>query len=548
MLSLIARYEWNSFKRYLRKDRIAKLLTLLGFVLALSFLVGIVYESFYYGFRYVAKDEYFGEAVTIYVVELFFLVASVFIFASALVTSLSTLFSKGSDELLLASPHHRTRLTLVVTRIVLTSLWPLVVIITPALVALLSLGQLSVLGLLLSLVSSVLLVSVSCLFALLVVLLIADILDGFGRFTVRRTVFGVASLSVLAFGSLWLRFRSLDLVAFFQARRIDAAVPDLSPILHQFSIFPSHLSALSVVYGEIGDVASALGAIGYLALLLVVLLGSFHLLRGEYLGIWQRAQERTRGIGTREAKMPFGLADADTPVSAILRKEGLVFFRDPRGVMWVGFILLVWAFQGAAEGMLARGLVGERVASSAVPLSLDALQYGITLYFVAMFVLRFAFPSFSSERKSFWSVRSAPVSMDSVYVAKLGFFSVLFSSFAVTFTSWHAVRLELSLSAAMPIVFLVILGTFALTVLGLSLGAMFPSRDTDDPERLSTTLPGVGFIIIAILYGGAGSYALERFLGGEALLVSLFIFVSLTATLLLSVRTNHAISKDVAFD
>jgi hypothetical protein len=53
-----------------------------------------------------------------------------------------------------------------------------------------------------------------------------------------------------------------------------------------------------------------------------------------------------------------------------------------------------------------------------------------------------------------------------------------------------------------------------LVAYGLGLGAIFPNYETNDPEQLSTSLPGLGFIFGSLAYGGYGTYLFYRLLAG----------------------------------
>ena len=550
MYQLLLRYHVRFALRFFEKNRGAKIVTVLGFFAAFLFLVGLVYESFFYGFKYVARDVYFGEALSIYIVELFFLVSFALVYVSALLSGFFSIFRTSSDIIVVASPSYQLKLMLVFLRMFFSSLWPLLTIILPALVAFHQVFGLSLLGLLLGVLSSVLLIAIANAFAVVTVLLVADILDSLDRFSVRNSIIGT---SLFLFGMLflaWERFRALNLVSFFQARMLDSALPDLTPILHQFRIFPSHFSALTIFYGELHQYANALYALGTLTVILLLFMMCFLLLKGEYLGLWQKGQEGKTGEKSAGASHPYAMntlmRHADSPSSAMLRKEFITFFRNPRGLLWLGFIIFIWVIQSASSRVLVYGLGAERVADSMIPVSVSSLQFAVILYFVSMFVLRFAFPSFSAERKSMWAIHSAPLRMSRVFIAKLSFYVALFAAIAIVFTLWNSWTLGLLLPLGLPIFVAIILGTFFLTTFGLSLGAVYPNSETDDPERLSTTLPGIGFIFVALCYGVFGAYALKNYFSGHGFLpFSLFIFLSLALSLLCIVRSTSAL-RDIS--
>jgi Zn-dependent protease with chaperone function len=70
-----------------------------------------------------------------------------------------------------------------------------------------------------------------------------------------------------------------------------------------------------------------------------------------------------------------------------------------------------------------------------------------------------------------------------------------------------------------------------LVTFGLGLGAIFPNFDSDDPEVISTSLPGLAFIFGSLFYGGVGAYLFYGFLMGNATIGALVGFDALTILL-----------------
>jgi hypothetical protein len=72
------------------------------------------------------------------------------------------------------------------------------------------------------------------------------------------------------------------------------------------------------------------------------------------------------------------------------------------------------------------------------------------------------------------------------------------------------------------------------TTFGLSIGALFPDTESDDPERVSTSLPGLGFTFISLAYAGLGTWFYYLFLNtSKATGVSSFIACSIFLTILM---------------
>lgn len=520
MLALLLRLHKERFLRYFEKNRTAKIIIAGMFVVVLLFLALGVYAGLKAGFRYIALDQFFREALTFYIIELFLLVSFVLVFASALITGIFSLF-RGSGELfLMASPEYGMKPVFVLLRMFFTSLWPLLVIILPALFAIHKVFGLGALGFMLSLFSVILLVLFAVLCAVILLLGIANILYLFGKkrpipFLSERTLTLVTTVTFI--GTLmvtWGRFHSVNLVEFFQARLLSKSVPDITPILDQFHFFPSHLSALTMYASLRGEYMDASFYAFVLGLILFVSGMIFYALSSSHLFMWQVLQEGRGGVRVRSSLSMLrskgeGLTRTKSALGAIFLKEYITFIRDPRGMLWFGFILVIWAIQSASSFILVHGLRSEPVAVSNFPSFVSMLAFAGILYFIAMFVLRFAFPSFSIERRRAWVIGSAPVDLGTVFMSKLFFFTELFSLLAIIFASFNASVRVLSAGSLLLFFVTIVLAVFTITTYGLSLGAIFPNTETDDPEMLTTTLPGLAFIAGALLFGAVGAFVLN---------------------------------------
>lgn len=549
MFLIILQHATRNIGRFFEKNRTAKIITVLGFVVALSFLVAVVYFGFRFGFRAIAKDVFFGDALFLYIVELFFLVSFVLVVASALISGLGALYRGEEDALVMASPSYRLKPILTFFRMFLSSLWPFLALILPALIAIDNVYGLSPQGFALATLSVILLIALGAVFAMAVLFAAAwflyflDHLDPFKKVgttlvTRRNLTVLVAAVFLGKLFFVWERVTTIDLMRFFQARHLDVAAPDLSPIIEQFHVLPTHFSAMTTYFSRTGDSATALSSAANLLLLLLMDICLLYLLGRHHLTLWKIFQEHATTRG-RFVELPvLGatlLKGADTGAQAIFGKEVIAFLRNTRGLLWVGFILLLWLMQTGASKIISRGLGAERVTGDALPAFVGMFQFAVVMYFVSMFVLRFAFPSLSSERKTAWLIAAAPLDLGTVFVSKLRFFVLLFSFLAIAFALVNAVVAGLSAVLTALLLLVLVLATLFLTTYGLSLGAIFPNFESDDPEVLSTTIPGLGFIFGALLYGALGAYAIGGMLeNGNYLPIFFFGAFSLFASVYLA--------------
>lgn len=544
MFALLACLHKERFLRYFERNKTAKIVIVFLFIAVLTLLALGVYSALKAGFRYIALDAFFRDALVLYITELFLLVSFVLVFASALITGIFSLFRGNGETFLMASPEFGMKPAFVFMRMFLTSLWPLLVIIFPALFALHKVFGLGGYGFILSIISVIFLVALAVLCAIVLLLGIASMLYFLGRqrtpsFLSQKNLTIITAATFLGMLALiWGRFRAVNLVEFFQARLLSKDVPDITPILDQFNMFPSHLSALTMFFSLHSNLTNAFSYL--LILLLSLFVGGiiFYFLGGSYLFMWQISQEGVGEINKKTSRfLKFEtemLAHAKSPLRAIFFKEYVTFVRNPRGILWFGFILIIWGLQSASSFIIAHGLRSEPVAVNRFPSFVSMLAFAGVMYFVAMFVLRFAFPSFSIERRRAWIIGSAPIDLGTVYMSKLFFFTELFALLAIIFSFFNASVRILSPGALLLFFVTIILAVITITTYGLSLGAIFPNTESDDPEMLTTTLPGLAFISGALLYATLGAFALQSLLRMHQFTpYVLFVFFSYMATWML---------------
>ncbi len=512
MLKLIFQYYSRRAIRYFVHNRFAKLFPVLVFFLLISVLAAGIYVFFLRGFQFISKYQFFKDAVLLYIYELFMLVTFILMFASALIAGIFGLFYGKDKVLWMASPKFETVPLIVFTRMFATSLWPLLVIALPALFAIKRVFALSAMGFIFSIFSFAVFVAAAVVWAMAVLLGFSWILYRLKKslLNFKNLLAAVTAVFSIFLFLAWQHLKIIDLVNLFQAQNLDLKISDIMPIIWQFAIFPSHFSAMGLLGATEGDNSVVfINAVGLLVLLFAGAVLCYFAKR-RYLEFWQIFQEgRVRGaikiqIGSRS------MISASGPVNAIFRKEAITFFRNTRGMMWLIFLLLVWFIQGGLSFVIRHQLFKERLNGEIIPSSVGILQFAVIIYFVSMFVLRFAFPSFSMEKRTAWLIKSAPVDLGKVFLAKMLFYVFLFSLLGVVFIILNASIVQLTLSVSAFLVATVIITTGAITIFGLGLGAMFPNFETDDPEILSTSLSGLIFIFGSLLYGAMGAFSLQR--------------------------------------
>ena len=516
--------------RYFSQNRTAKITTASLFVLLFLSLSAAIFLFFLHGFRFLSFSGYFEEALLLYLSELFMFTLFVLIFVSALITGLFSLFSGKEKVLLALSPKFPLIPLLILTRMFFVSLWPILILILPALLALSLTYQLSFWGALFIILALALFVALAVITALSLIFLVAKIL-----FSLRKTFLThrVLVLITLLFSALfisiaWQNIRSVSLNTLFSVEAIENTTADITLIQSHFSLLPSHPAALAFFAVSQNNLHLLLQSVGIILAFLCLAFIPFLLLKKNHLSLWQHFQEIDNAHSSAPRSFAATLSHASGPLNALFRKEIITFFRNTRGMTWFGFFCLIWLFQNGSTFILNHQL-SER--PQVFPYIVITLQIAAAIYFVNMFVLRFAFPSFSMEQKMSWVIESAPLDKAKIFLARIGFYVPLLILLGFLFSLLNTLVIPLSSFQYFLVLSVVCLASATTTLYGLALGALFPNFETDDPEFLSTSLPGLTFIFTSVLYGGFAATAVRSYLISKdfTFLILFFLFSLLVA-------------------
>jgi hypothetical protein len=201
-----------------------------------------------------------------------------------------------------------------------------------------------------------------------------------------------------------------------------------------------------------------------------------------------------------------------SPFGAILEKEALVMARDGKNLLWFLFLMGLWAMQTGLNFVIQRSLERHATTQDIALGSIQALQLLTAIYFVGAFVLRFVYPAFSTERKTAWIIASAPIKMRSIFWGKFFFYAAVISCVGVGAWVTNASLLHFSFADLWVSFITFIIAIILLVACGIGMAVFFPNFETDDPQVLSTSLPGIGFVLGSLLYGAWGAYGIFSYL------------------------------------
>lgn len=205
-----------------------------------------------------------------------------------------------------------------------------------------------------------------------------------------------------------------------------------------------------------------------------------------------------RGSSTQAIKAQrFTRGWLPNPLNAMLRKDLLQFGRNPS--QWGQFLILV--------AFLLVYLINLVYVSSRLDFDnpfwktlILFLNFAFTGFILATLSVRFVYPLISLEGKSFWKVRSSPVSVNLLFWEKFFLAFVVFMGLCEMIV-WFTNRVLNVTSAMMT---LTTVGTFlmgaALTGLGIGMGALFPNFKEESPMKIASTPGGILTVVLSLLY------------------------------------------------
>ncbi len=548
MIRLFLRFELQKIISYFKTGKLAKLITA-GLFFAVFAFVGVgLYFFFLSGFRYVnfSVESEIQLPLTLFIYEIFLLVMAGVIVFGAVVSGMFSLFRGQYDNWILSSPAYKLLPRIVLVRSLLTSSWPLFVMFLPAVLAFNKIYHLGAVTLFFVLISVVMLLVLLNALSLLAVLLISTL---YYKVTqkikaVRFTFGGFVTLLFLIIVALiaktWNAVSGIDLVTLFKADNIDVNV-NIQNISSHFYLSPTHPLALEIINWQEKLPQAALSNFLLLSILALLAVSLWWKVSVKFYPLWQKFQEGSSRLVDKEAitrNTSSTYYFTGGPVFALFKKEALVSSRNLRGVMWFLFLFGLWLAQVGTNIILRHNIVRHQADVSERLAVFQALQFIIATYFICSFALRFVFPAFSVEKKTAWILGSAPLSFRKLFFSKYLFYTSFFVLLG-TLMSYVNVRiLHLDFTHSLYSMSLFVTTVIFIVTLALSLGAVFPSKETDDPEAISTSLSGLFFTALALIYGGLSAGVLYlTLIKNHTSYIGLFIPVTIAITVIMLIKT-----------
>lgn len=540
--------------RYFENNTKSRFIVALFMLVAIGVLSGGVYYFVREGLSSVAstEDPFVARATPLYVYQLFFLIIGFLIFTSSIVSGLFNYFQNERERWIMASPSYNKLSWYKFGRALIDSSWPIVVLALPLLLAVRNVYGLELFELLIAFLATILFSFFASGGAITIIFILAIL---FSKFKIKnfKVLIMSAGFTCLAIGlGIWLQVVRMDLEKLFQVE--EAVAPALDTMKANFVMFPSHFPAMTLHSLQIGEMTIGLKWFGGTIGLFLLIIGIFRMVKSNFLKVWQIFQE-----GSFEAKpatdvskqktKPFGfLSIPRSSRDALFKKELLNSFRSGKNLFWIGFLLILMMAQVGVIILIDRYIyIAGQTTLGVNPFTLST-QFGVIMFFINAFILRFAFPSFSQENDTGWVIGSAPINLRKIFFAKYKLYVILFTIISLVSLSFYISVLSIPIIPILITAFMTIIGVMSLTMAGLAMGVIFVNFHTDDPQKLSTSAPGIGFTIFALLYSIFGAYFLYQMLILESYFIFIITFFAVS-TFIYQFTKNKALTslKDLEF-
>jgi len=237
-----------------------------------------------------------------------------------------------------------------------------------------------------------------------------------------------------------------------------------------------------------------------------------------YLTLWQEVSAASGGRKIRRDKVP----RLTHPVAAIIRKDILLFLRDPAQSLQLVLFLLLMGLYSLSLLRFPRGVLPESYMRYVATANIAAMSF-----ILGSFSSRFVYPLLGTEGLSIWVLASAPQGPETILRAKLflGYLFMLPAAVALSFSSHSALGLSRA-DALAGTGFLFCLAQ-ALTGLALAFSATFAEFTSDRPGEVLGTMGGTanfltssGFVVVAVGLWALGAAAGRNTLPGAVATVS----------------------------
>lgn len=179
--------------------------------------------------------------------------------------------------------------------------------------------------------------------------------------------------------------------------------------------------------------------------------------------------------------------------ASMLWKDRKVFFRDVKH--WSQFLLIL-----ALVVVYLFSIWKLPLDTPDLKSMMAFFNIGTTGFIIAALCLRFVFPSVSLEGKSFWFVKSAPVSLSGLLWEKFFFTALPLLILSALLVHGSNVLLQADPFVSRLSLATILLCTLSLCAMGVGLGALFPRFHVDNIHQIESSAGGFAYMACAMGY------------------------------------------------
>ena len=466
-----------------RKDSVAKSLVV---IFGLGNVIGLGYWISLNSFRFIADFKAFGD-LNAKMISLLLMALLVLVVLSTIIISSATLFRGKETAFLFQTPARpRAILLLKLTESIAISSWATLFLCLPVMVAY-GVHE-NAPPLYYAEMASVMFIFVlfsGCLGALLAIIL-APL---FRRLSPKMLL--LAALAVLVLLS-WLFLRSFEFGTIEENRK---NLLVLDRFASGFEVFrspwsPSRWASTAIssaVHGTHGEVLSNTLTLLANTLIFLPLLSLYG--KRYYNREWTAHQGSSSTLATVGSKSATTWRPGGSPMAALLRKDLLLFIRNPSQLAQSLLFLLLMVIYS-----LSLLQVPDFFKDSVNNFRLYRFIYFANQVAVCMiissFTSRFIYPLLSLEGRAFWVIGLAPIPRRRLMTQKGVFAMAIILPLGLLTISISNLALRSPPEFFLSAVYTMILATLCLTSLSTGLGAAYPSFDESNPARIAVGLGG----------------------------------------------------------
>lgn len=221
-----------------------------------------------------------------------------------------------------------------------------------------------------------------------------------------------------------------------------------------------------------------------------------------YFATWQYSLEesisrRRTSYGSLAPKTLFTFKPAANPENALLRKDILLFLRDPG--QWAQLFLL---FVLLAIYFLNIRYVPKDIEIEKWRTIIALMNLGFSGFVLATMAVRFIYPLISLEGTTFWVINSAPVSLSTLFRQKFLSAFITFLIITEPMALISGLILHLDMFHYTITIGGILLMSVSLSCLAVGFGAAFPYFTEQNPSQIASSPGGVLTIAISLGYLG----------------------------------------------